>query len=168
MQWFIVHCKLLFHIRTIPKNATALVSTLNPTRAWLTSRRRTLLNLSHTSLIWMWEGSLRQKLNSTILVVLQAALLPLFVGAFGQCAHSLQALLQCHDALISAALEPLPATVMDSLATNVQLTPMTDSRKTFLLHCQAGFVKEMQAAVTTQINLLGSKFCKGLDVIECK
>lgn len=80
--------------------------------------------------------------------MLQAALLPLFLGAFGKCTHSLQALLQRHDALMSAALERLPA-VTGSLTTSVQLVSVTESTDTCLVHCQAELVKELQAFVTS-------------------
>ena len=80
--------------------------------------------------------------------MLQAALLPLFLGAFGKCTHSLQALLQRHDALMSAAVQHLPA-VTDSLTTGMQLTSATESTDTCLLNCQAELVKELQAFVTS-------------------
>ena len=91
-------------------------------------------------------------------MVLQAALLPLFLGAFGKCTHSLQALLQRHDALMSAALERLPA-VTDSLATSVQLTSVAAGTDTCLLHCQAKLVKELQILVTNLEQPLGSECC---------
>lgn len=91
-------------------------------------------------------------------MVLQAALLPLFLGAFGNCTRSLQALLQRHEALMSAALERLPS-VTDSLATGVPLTSSTESTETCLLHCQADLVKEMQTLVTSIQQPLGSESC---------
>lgn len=87
-------------------------------------------------------------LNSSSSVVLQAGLFPLFLGAVGECAHSLQALLQRQDALLSAALEHLPA-VMDSLGIGAQLASVTGSRKIWLLHCQAELLEGMQALVTS-------------------
>lgn len=84
-------------------------------------------------------------------MVLQAALLPVFLDAFGQGAHSLQALLQCHDALTTSALQCLPAAA-DSLAKDVQTAFATEGTltETCLLRCQAKLVKEMQAVVTSR------------------
>ena len=64
------------------------------------------------------------------------------------CTHSFQALLQCHDALIAAALECLPA-VADSTTIVVQSMPAAEAAKTCLLHLEAILVKEMQAFVTS-------------------
>lgn len=83
-------------------------------------------------------------------MVLQAALLPIFMGAFGKCAH-LQALLQCHDALTTAALQCLPA-VADTLAGDVQTASATEASviETCLLQSQAELVKDLQAFVISR------------------
>lgn len=97
-------------------------------------------------------------------MVLQAALLPVNLGTFGKCAHSLQALLQRHDALTTAALQRLPA-VADGLAKDVQLASTTEATgiEACLLQSQAELVKQMQAFVTStelQSNLSGCDYCR--------